>query len=427
MKKIIKYVSLFLCLILCMSAIASCSAQTLMSYEDKTISVNMYEFLLSRMKGTLSYYGYDVNSESFWMTVISSDGTTWEDYFKETVRKQALNYIVADKLFDTNGLKLTDAQIKIIDDKLNGYVKKAGSKTLFNEELKQYGANYDILREVYIIEAKIQVLKEHLYGKNGEKITHETKEQYFNDNYVAFKQIFLATYDYIIDTDRFGDTVYYTDNKYTAIAYDKKNGVTKTDEFGKEVKDVLGNTEYYTADGKIAYDKTNGVIGYLTNSDGDKVIESVSSEKKSEIYNNAKKYAVQCNGKPELFEEYIKLYGEGESDNIIYLYASEGYYAAQNDAVAYFDDMAEKLKDLDAGECVVFESSYGYHVLSRYDNEDGAYDLEENEEFFESFYEELIALLMDEMCATYHDEVEIDEELLADVPKMYEIGSNILY
>lgn len=427
MKKIIKYVSILLCLILCVSAVSSCSAQTLMSYEDKTISVNMYEFLLSRMKGTLSYYGYDVNSESFWMTVISSDGTTWEDYFKETVKKQALNYIVADRLFDENGLKLTDAQIKIIDDKLDGYVKKAGSKTLLNEQLKQYGANYDILREVYIIEAKIQVLKEHLYGKNGEKITIDTKEQYFNDNYVAFKQIFLATYDYIIDTDRFGDTVYYTDDKYTAIAYDKKNGVTKTDEFGKTVKDVLGNTEYYTADGKIAYDKANGVIGYLTNSDGDKVIENVSSEKKSEIYDNAKKYSTVCNGNVALFEEYIKLYGEGESDGVIYLYASEGYYAAQNDAVAYFDDMAEKLKGLDVGECAVYESSYGYHILSRYDNEDGAYDNEENEEFFESFYEELIALLMDEMCAEYHDDVEIDEELLDSIPKMYEIGSNILY
>ena len=89
--------------------------------------------------------------------------------------------------------------------------------------------------------------------------------------------------------------------------------------------------------------------------------------------------------------------------------------------------MAEKLKGLDVGECTVYESSYGYHVLSRYDNEDGAYDLEENEEFFESFYEELIALLMDEMCAEYHDDVEIDEELLDSIPKMYEIGSNILY
>ena len=129
----------------------------------------------------------------------------------------------------------------------------------------------------------------------------------------------------------------------------------------------------------------------------------------------------------ELFEKYITLYGEGESENVIYLFASEGYYAAQNDSVAYFDDMAAKLKGVEVGECVVYESSYGYHILSRYDNADGAYDLKENEEFFESFYEELIAFLMDNMCAEYYSEVYIDEELLDSVPKMYEIGSNILY
>lgn len=427
MKKIIKIVSLAICIVLCISTFASCSGETLMSYGDKKVSVNMYEFLLSRMKGTLAYYGYDVYSESFWMTIISSDGTTWEDHFKETVKKQLMNYIVADKLFDDYGLKLTDEQIKIIDDRLDGYVKKAGSKTLFNEELKQYGTNYDILRDVYIIEAKIQVLKEHLYGKNGEKIGEETKEEYLNENYVAFKQIFLATYEYVIDTDKFGDAVYYTDEKHTEIAYDKKNGTTKIDEFGKPVKDVLGNTEYYNSEGKIAYDRKNGVIGFLTDKNGDKVIQELSSAKKSEIYSLAKKYAQDCNGDVAKFEKYMTLYSDGESDGIIYLYASDGYYAAQNDSVAYFDDIAEKLRGLDIGECSVFESSYGYHVISKYENEYGVYDDEDSKEYFESFYEELAAFLLDELCASHYDKIEIDEELLDSVPKMHEIGANILY
>ena len=127
MKKTIKIVSLALCIVMCISVFASCSGETLMSYGDKKVSVNMYEFLLSRMKGTLAYYGYDVYSESFWMTIISSDGTTWEDHFKETVKKQLMNYVVADKLFDDYGLELTDKQIKIIDDRLDEYVKAAGS------------------------------------------------------------------------------------------------------------------------------------------------------------------------------------------------------------------------------------------------------------------------------------------------------------
>ncbi len=427
MKRKLKILSLFICVLLCVSALASCSTDTLMSYEDKTLSLNVYEFLLSRMKGTLAYYGYDVTSSAFWNMVNDMDGTTYDDYFCQTIKEQAMNYIVADKLFDEEGLALSESDLEQIDSLMEAYVKKAGSKSALNAELKKFGVNYDMLREIYVLEAKIELLKEHLYGKNGERIDDAVKEEYFNENYVAFKQIFLATYEYVIDEDRFGDHVYYTDEEHKEIAYDKEGGVTKTDEFGKIVKDVLGDPEYYTSDGKIAYDKVNGVLGYATSEDGDKIITELDDEKKAEILEKAEEYAEKCDRDLEVFEEYAERYNEGEGSSIIYLYSSAGYYASQNDAAAYFDEIAEQLEKMDTGECSVYKSSYGYHVLCRYEAEPEAYDKKENEDAFKSFYEDLSSRLFEELCAERAEDVMIDEDVFADAPTMKDVGINTAY
>ncbi len=427
MKRTVKILSLVLCVVLFATALASCTGETMVSYGEKTLSVNVYRFLLSRMKGTLAYYGYEVDKDSFWNTVTDMDGTTYNDYFCDIIKDQAVQYCVADALFDEYGLTLTEEDEKKVDELLANYVKRAGSKSALQEELKEFGVNYDMLREIYIIEAKMEKLQDHIYGENGEKIGSDTKEEYFNENYVAFKQIFLATYDYLIDEDRFGDSVYYTNEKHEAIAYDKVNGATRKDEFGKVIKDVLGDPEYFTEDGRIAYDREKGVLGYVMNNDGDKVIQELSEEKKAELYEKAGEYAAACDSNSELFEEYIAKYDESDGDSIIYLYASAGYYASQNDAVAYFDQMAEKLGELDVGECTVYKSAYGYHVMCKYENESGAYDDKENEDVFESFYPDLIARLFEELCREKAVDAKVDVDVFESAPTMKDVGINTLY
>lgn len=427
MKKTVKIIALLTCILMLLSTLASCAAKPMMKYEDKTLSVNVYEFLLTRMKGTLAYYGYDVESESFWRTVVDMSGSTYDDYFTGTVKDQAMLYLVADKLFDEEGLTLGAEAEARIDEILAAYVESAGSKNELNSSLKEYGVNYDILREIYILEAKMELLKEHLYGKNGEKIEDADKEKYFNENYVAFRQIFLATYEYIIDEDRFGDQVYYTDEKHTAIAYDKVNGKTQSDEFGKPIKDVLGDPEYFTEDGKIAYDKVNGVLGYLYTESGDPAVSELTDEKKAELYESAQTYLAACNGRTEVFEEYIALYDESESDGVIYLNSSSGYYATQNQSAAYFDEIAKLLLSLDEGECAIYKSSYGYHVLCRYENGAGAYGKEEYKDAFSDFYSDLVSRLFEKLCAERSGEIDIDDDVFEGAPTIKEVGINVKY
>ncbi len=427
MKKSLKIISIFVCLMLCLAALPACKAEVAMSYDDKALSVNVYEFLLSRMKGTLEYYGYDVYSAAFWNTVTDMDGTTYDDYFKETIKDQAINYLVADKLFDENGLSLSDSDNERIDELMAAYVKRAGSRSLLNSELKEFGVNYEILREIYVLEAKIELLKAHLYGRDGEKIDSAEKEAYFNENYVAFKQIFLATYDYVTDEDRFGDVVYYTDEKHEAIAYDKVNGRTMTDEFGMTVKDVLGDDEYFTEEGRIAYDRVNGVVGYVTDESGDKITVELDEAKKAELYELAEELEKSCDRDLAAFEQFDAEYDESDNDDVIYLFASAGYYAAQNDNAAYFDGMAMALKELSEGECVLFTSDYGYHILRRYENESGAYDMEKYEDAFGSFTDDLTSRLFEELCSERAEDVMIDREVLSSAPSMKDVGSNKIY
>ena len=135
---------LCLCLVLCLtvaSLVACGGGRAMMTLEDKELSVNVYEFLLSRMKGTLAYYGYDVYNDKFWKTVISSDGETYDDYFCATIRREAAHYLIADRLFDEYGLSLTDTDKAEIDELMAACVKRAGSRAALNSELKKFGVN----------------------------------------------------------------------------------------------------------------------------------------------------------------------------------------------------------------------------------------------------------------------------------------------
>ena len=411
-------------------ACVACSShgKTIMSVGEKTLSVNTYELLLSRMKGTLAGYGYKVDDPSFWSTIISSDGMTYNDYFCANILEQASRYVIADYLFDKNGLALTDDRVAIVEELMDKLVERAGSKNALNSSLKEYGANYEILKDLYTLETKIDMLKDHLYGENGEKISKEDREQYLNDNYVAFGQLLVAGYYYMIDTDDFGDNVYYTDDKHTAIAYDKVNGHTRKDEFGLEEKDILGNPAYYNDDGRIAYDKKNGVLGYVYDENGEKVVSFYDDEKLGELYLKAEQFAYDADGDIDKFKELADIYDEGDTDGkMMYLFSNVGYYAAQNDAYAYLDDITKELAKMDVGECRVVESDYGYHVICKYEVEEGVYDSEEQKDVFSDFYDGLVAYMFDEECKKYESLVKIDSAVMAEAPDMVSVGSNTLY
>ena len=435
----VKILLLLLICTLCLPLLAGCSGKkgkTLLEIEGVELSVNTYELLLSRMKGALGQagvHGTKVNTEDFWAVIVDAENTTYDQYIRDAILENAKTYVIGVYLFDkVYGLTLPKETVDAIDTELAEFVEyhADGSKTALNEILAEYGVNYDILRQTYIMEAKLDALKLHLYGTDASKIADNVKEEYCQENYVRFKQVFLANYYYVCETDANGDDIYYTENSLgnKVICYDKENGTTKTDKNGEVIKDKDGYDVYYTEDGKIAYDKENGSTAFKFDKDGQPVLGNYPKEELVEIKKEANTILDKVPaGEFDAFEIFMEQRGEDEDaqtyENGYYLYHDPANYANY----PYLESIVKKLADMEVGETALVESEFGYHVIMKYPVEKGAYADEDNEDWFEGFEEGLTDDMFISLCEEYMDKVTVDEKVLATVPSMVHVGTNFDY
>ena len=424
LKKTVCIITVFAILV---CSLVSCggTGKPLLMLDDCNISVNLFELYLTRTKGILSSteYGDSVRSDDFWETWIDVyDKKTFNTYYTELVLEDAKNYLAAIAAFDELGLELPQSYIDEIDAGLEEMVlnEANGSKSAFNAILAHYGANYDILREAYIIEAKIEYLREELFGKNGSKVGANLVDDYYKENYARFKQVFLYTYEFVYDEDVNGDKIYYR-NDTSRISYDTSK-TAKTNEDGSYVTDKNGDRVYVYTDenGKerIAYKKEGASpkqhydsagepeIRYYKDSDPEmKIVESDAKE----ILAEAK------TGDFEGFNELVSKYDQGSQDY------PNGYYVSQYSSYEAIN-VIEEVLDMEIGEVRKVRSDYGIHIVMKYKLEDGAYTFKENEDLFIStktgtyiFMSDLVDKLLYEYIKEYKERITVDEELLKKV------------
>ena len=340
---------LLLCLCLSIGFLSSCSSkmgEPVMTLGGNEITVNMYRLWLSRVKG--SYGGSD---DTVWDQTLA-DGRTYNEIFTEFVKQNAMTLLCVLYEFDKLGLKLSDTELDEIDDTMNTILNERGEgdKTTLNAILSQYGVNYDILREVYVIEAKMNHLKEYLYGANGaEPISDNIRDEYYNNNYVRIKQIF-----------------FYTANKPV------------TDDEGNYVYDESGyvETRDYTEE-ELAEQKTKAsqVMTSLTaGQDFDLLMASQNEDDASKTYPN-------------------------------------GYYLTKSSV--YVDEVIEAAFSLGENEFTMVESEYGIHIVKRLPLDDKGYSSATNEDFFSDFEETLETEVFTARLSKYEDKIKTDEELLS--------------
>jgi hypothetical protein len=415
-----------LSILLVLLSFVGCSSQgeTLMQIGNQKLTVNMYNLLLSRMKGTLSYNDYPIDSESFWNTIISTQGATYNDYFCLSMQNEAKLMLIKLYLFEeVYQLTLPQKNYEEIDD----YIKDAldlvhdGSKTAFNRELSAYGVNMDILRENYIVEDKIEYLKSHLSSLTGDA----ARDEYYNENYVCFRQILLPLYEYKYETDENGDVIYYKKGS-DRICYDM-NGITKKGTDGKLVVDENGDTVYYTEDGKIAYNTKDGVCrGIDKDNDGYTDYEMLDEEGAKLVEDQAKALTeLIVAGDFSLFEEYGAKLSEpelwGAYPNGNYINKSKNY------SVAYLDDIQKKLTNMAVGDIALISSDNAFHLIMKYEIEPQGYKNSANSDWFEEFEDEVVSDILDALCQEYMDQVIVNEDALAKTMNMKSVGANIDY
>ena len=446
MKSIVKRILvLTLACILIVVGVCGCSSKgkTLMSVDGTEMSINTYMLLLSRMKGNLASayaFGNQAKLDSFWDTVIdASSGGTYNKYYTSMVLDNAKTYLAALALFDEMGLKLPKSTLEEIDEEIDTLIMSDGngSKANLNAKLAEYGANVDVLREAYIMEAKIALLNDTLFGEGGALIDASNYEKYYKENYVKFRHVFLYTTEVVYETDVNGDDVYYSNLTDKVIAYD--TGATqKLDKDGNVVKDKKGDVVYVTVDAegkeRIAYDKkgtesnptqrnplldnTGNIVTRKMTTDE---LIALSDKVQSIMENEARE------GEYALFDSLVEKYGEDEGmDNY-----PNGYYLTEN---SDYDapEVVKALFEMQDGEIRKVESDYGIHIVMKYKLDDGGYAKEENKDFFVtdagtySFLNLLKSQLLEEMVASYKERIVIDEALLSTVD-MKSVGVNFNY
>ena len=438
MKKIQKTIALVLSVLIILACLASCASngKALMTLEDQSISVNIFKLYLSRMKGNLasSYsFGSSALTSDFWDTVMDvSNGQTYNDYYTGKVLEDSKTYLAALYLFEQRGLKLPKSYEDEIDAEMKRLVKEEadGSKSAFNAMLAAYGVNYNMLREAYIIEAKIAYLRDDLFGSDGSKIASNLIEDYYNNTYRRFKQIFYATYDFAYETDSNGDDIYYTSSG--KVAYNMDADVKKDDN-GEIVKDKNGDPIRVLEDGKtVAYDTTAGKRKNLTDANGNNVTQAMSADEIKTVIDKANLVMDETvKGDTVLFDALVadekvanEDLGMNEYTNGYYMSKSTDYYA---------QEVVEALFEMEIGEVRTVRSEYGIHIMMRYENEEGGYLLDGNSDFFVSttgsgyiFINDLMNTLFTQYLTQYISNVKIDDGLLEGVD-MKSVGANYHY
>ena len=428
----IRVIAILLISVMLLSTFASCSGsrgKTLMKLGSSTISVNVYQLFLTRMKGTLARsIGSDVLSQTFWDQTIRLDGTTYNDYFTSEVLNNTKNYLVCLYLFDKYGLKLSDETVAAVDKKMEDLIvgDGDGSKSALNQILSTYGVNYNILREVYLLEAKLDALQAYLYGANGSMIADSAKEEFMQANYTCFRQIFLASYYYVYETDAYGNTVYYNKDE-TKYVYDTENGYPMIDEkTGKEIVDKFGTVIYFDLEAKPLYDTKNGHAVYVTDEDGNAQIKDYTEEELKQVEKQMEGLMEELKDcTPEEFEKKMREVSQDEDAVDEY---TNGYYLSKNTTYgyAYLNDIVDALAELKTGETRLVKSSYGYHLIMKYDCEEGAYADKTNEVWFRDFIDDIIEYLFLEEAEKYKKDIIIDEKQLETVD-MKSVSHNYYY
>ncbi len=329
-----KLVAFALCLVMLIASLASCArlGTPVMSIGSTEITGNMLQFWLSRYKAQMLYQysssikGEYVSYDAFFDSKVEGMDKTYDQLFTGYVKDNAKTYLGALHLYDELGLSLPDAATARVDANLKDLIENyaEGSRQEFNTILAPYGANYDILREIYLIEEKVAQLQEHLFGNGGtEQISAEDKEEYYKANYVRMRQVCIFI-----------------------------NQCPKVDDKGN----------YQTDE--------NGYFAYR---------EMTEDENKAAKQKAQKAYDLLKNG--TTFESVLAEYDENPSDDTytrgIYLSDESAYGSDATLAMIY-----DELREMEDGESRLVESEHGMHVIQKLPLDDGAYNLAANEDFF---------------------------------------------
>lgn len=430
-KRISASLTLLLALCLTLTAFCGCGKKNLgaplMTLGKTEITTNMFLLYLSRARGSVALSVSDARADAFWDKIVDEDGTTYADFYKAIVLDSARSILAAAGIFNELGLKLSESKLREIDDELDSLMRNSsdgGTKNEFNAVLSAYGANYNILKQVYLFEAMASAAEEELFGVNASKVSSLLKQEYLEKNYVRFKQIFIYTTEVRLQKDKDGNVIYFDpDSKEGKYLYTAEGAESKCDENGEIICDKFGTIIYYYPDGTVAYDKKHGKPSSQVGEDGKTIVDPIKGEALEEILARAGRIQneIHADMTDTEFDALVNSYSEdeGKTDypNGIYLNAESDYDSSE---------VRDELFKMEIGECKTIKSDYGIHIIRKYAHEKEAFSISSNADFFKTFNSEIMDYLFSKRLEGYYDKIVIDEEKLSKL-SIKDVDPNFYY
>ncbi len=353
-----RIVSLFLAAVMLCLSMTACADRSpaALTLGDYKVTEAKYSYWASQAKGNYMYSYEDVqNTDEYWQSEIQ-EGVTVAEYLDDLTLSSIKTTLVACKLFDEYGLSFTSEEVKNVRDLIDDLIieRAEGSKNMMNTMLGEYGINTKILEEIYLDEAKISKVNDHLYSDGGEMaLTDSDYESFYMENYAHFQMIYINNaYQYVTDDE----------------------GNRTTDESGY----------YMTED-----------MDPETKAEKDAAIASIQERlAQGEDFN-------------VLFEEYSEI---KDYENGYYFSAADSY----SDMLYY--RLCAECESLEVGGYATVESDTGTCIIQKLDLDAGAWADDTNKDFFGEGAADFKQLVQEtafrELLESYFDDITVAEDII---------------
>lgn len=213
MKKFIKLLSLMVAFALvCPFVLNSCGGykskyDTVMEYNGIKLTEEFYNYWIATFKrNILASYSDASDTDEFWQQPYDENMTV-EEYFTAILNERIINYLIAQDLYKKNGLKLSSSVKKAIENDIDEKIDFYGGRGSLNSALSEMKLNIDALEEIYLWEAKHDLVYDYLFGSGGPlEISDEDLTDYYEKNYSQIKYVVFYMTDIQLDED--GNYVY---------------------------------------------------------------------------------------------------------------------------------------------------------------------------------------------------------------------------
>ena len=207
------------------AALSSCgeNGPAALEYEGVRVSEKLYAYWMAHYKHAfLTTYRDASDTDEFWNSTLEN-GQTAEEYLTSVVNRNVSRYAAAAWLFDYMKLKLTSGMKKEVENGIDEICQYSfgGDKEKFNEYLAEIGIDRDTLYDAYIMDVKLNYVKEYLYGVSGViNVPDSDRMAYLEEKYVRIAHIYVND-KFKWETDEDGE--YVTDED----GHGKKRGLTE--------------------------------------------------------------------------------------------------------------------------------------------------------------------------------------------------------